>query len=73
MTQTQPTLTSTLTLNVSQFVRSLAGANKSSLTIQAYRTDIQQFIAWLTETDYTVTEVQQITWGHIDDYFAHLH
>src|SRR5258708_1013568 len=72
-TDTQPTLLNTLTQYIEQFVRSLAGANKSKLTIQAYRADIQLFTAWLTETDYTVTEVRQITRGHIDDYFAHLH
>jgi site-specific recombinase XerC len=75
MTQTftQPTILNALTEYIEQFVRSLSGANKSRLTIQAYSTDIQLFATYLSETDYTVTGVRQITRGHIDDYFAHLH
>ena len=73
MTQTA-TLTTphpTLVLSLEQFVKSLEGV-KSGLSIAAYRSDLREFFAWLTETDYTVTGVERITHGHIEDYLAHL-
>ncbi len=75
MTQTvaQPALLETLIQYLLQFVRSLEGANKSSLTIQAYSADIRQFSTWLVENDGAVDTVGQISRAHIDDYFAHLH
>ncbi len=61
----------TLVLSLEQFTHSLQGS-KSSLTIQAYRSDLQQFFTWLAETDYTITSVERITRGQIEDYFAYL-
>ena len=58
-------------LSLEEFKKSLAGI-KSGLTIQAYGSDLTQFFAWLTETDYTVTSVERIGRNHIEDYFAHL-
>jgi len=72
MTQTAAhTNPHTLMLSLEEFTRSLNGA-KSTLTIQAYRSDLQQFFTWLTETDYTVTSVERISRNHIEDYFVHL-
>lgn len=73
MTQTTPLslIQHNLVLSIEQFTKSLCGT-KSGLTIQAYRSDLQQFFTWLTETDYTVTSVEHIHRGHIEDYFAHL-
>ncbi|HYT43947.1 MAG TPA: hypothetical protein VEP90_16525 [Methylomirabilota bacterium] len=44
----------------------------SSLTVTVYRSVFQQLFTWLTETDNTVTGVDSITPGHIEDYLAHL-
>src|SRR5260370_37988104 len=72
MTQTAtPTIPHTLALSLEEFTRSLNGA-KSILTIQSYRSDIQQFFTWLTETDYTVTSVVRIERRYFEDYFARL-
>jgi Phage integrase, N-terminal SAM-like domain len=72
MTQTAAhTNPHTLVSSLEDFTRSLTGA-KSTLTIQAYRSDLQHFFTWLTETDYTVTSVERISRNHIEDYFAHL-
>src|SRR5260370_35112390 len=60
-----------LMLSLEEFTRSLNGA-KSILTIQAYRSDLQQFFTWLTETDYTVTSVVRIERRYFEDYFARL-
>ncbi len=59
----------TLALSLDQFIREL---DKSPLTIQAYRTDIQQFLTWLNETDLTVTGAQQVTRSHINEYLRYL-
>jgi site-specific recombinase XerD len=73
MTQTATLTTphTTLALSLEQFVKSLEGS-KSSLTITAYRSDLRRFFAWLTEIGYTVTGVERITRGLIEDYLAHL-
>ncbi len=73
MTQTTPLspIQHNLVLSLEQFTKSLCDT-KSGLTIQAYRSDLQQFFTWLTETDYTVTSVERISRNHIEDYFVHL-
>ena len=43
------------------FLRSLEGSNKSDATIAAYRTDIQQFIQWLTDNNCVVTHPTHVT------------
>jgi len=58
-----------LLLSLDQFIREL---DKSPLTIRAYRTDIQQFIKWLSENDYTVTGAHQVTRSHITEYLKYL-
>ncbi len=37
------------------YLASLAGSNKSPQTIRAYQTDLNQFIAYLRQTDATIT------------------
>ncbi len=46
--------------------------DKSPLTIQAYRTDIQQFLTWLIEHDVTVTKAHQVKRSHINEYLRYL-
>lgn len=65
------TQTTNTTFLLDQFTRTLAGA-KSRLTIQAYTSDLRQFFIWLQETDFTTTNIERITRGHIEDYLAHL-
>jgi len=50
---TTPTQYTTLASSLDQFTRKL---DKSPLTIQTYRADIQQFITWLNANDLTVTD-----------------
>lgn len=67
MTQTLRPLT--LTESLDQFTREL---DKNPLTIQAYRTDMSQFIRYLAETDYTVTTPDQVERVHIIEYLQYL-
>jgi site-specific recombinase XerC len=60
MTTTTPY--TSLVSSLDQFMREL---DKSPLTIQAYRTDIQQFLTWLIEHDVTVTKAHQVKRSHI--------
>jgi site-specific recombinase XerD len=64
-----PTRHTTLASLLDQFTREM---DKSPLTIQAYRTDIQQFITWLSENDLTTTRANQVTRSHIDEYLKYL-
>ena len=66
---TRPTPHTTLASSLDQFTRELS---KSPLTIQAYRTDIQQFITWLNANDLTVTGVHHVTRSHINEYLRYL-
>jgi site-specific recombinase XerD len=52
-----------------QYIRDL---DKSPLSIQAYRTDIQQFLTWLSENDVTVTQAHHVTSSHINEYLRYL-
>ena len=61
---TQPPLATAL----ASYLRSLAGANKSPSTIVAYRTDVQQFLDFLTETDITVAQPADITRQDVSEY-----
>ena len=66
---TQTTRHLTLTESLDQFTREL---DKNPLTIQAYRTDVSQFIRYLAETDYTVTTPAQVERVHIIEYLQYL-
>jgi site-specific recombinase XerD len=59
----------TIMSSLDQFIREL---DKSPSTIRAYRTDIQQFIAWLHENDMTVIGAYNVTNSHINDYLRYL-
>ncbi len=67
MTTTTPY--TSLVSSLDQFTRKL---DKSPLTIQAYRTDILQFVTWLNENDLTVTGAHQVTRSHINEYLRYL-
>ena len=55
--------------SLDQFLREL---DKSPSTIQVYRTDIKQFIAWLHANDITVIGAHHVTSNHINDYLRYL-
>jgi site-specific recombinase XerD len=57
----------TLESSLDQFLNELY---KSSSTIQAYCTDIRQFITWLHANDITIIGAQHVTSSHINDYLS---
>lgn len=59
----------TITSSLDQFTCEL---DKSPLTIQAYRTDIQQFIFWLHANDVTIIGAHHVTSSHIKEYLGYL-
>jgi site-specific recombinase XerD len=59
----------TLASSLDQFICELV---KSPLTIRAYRTDIQQFLAWLIEHDASITQAQQVKRSHVNEYLRYL-
>jgi site-specific recombinase XerD len=59
----------TLASSLDQFLREL---DKSPLTIVAYRTDNQQFLAWLTEYDAVITTPQQVKRNYVNEYLRYL-
>src|SRR2546423_15288744 len=63
-TQLYPSLT--------RYLNSLTGRNLSGHTAVAYRTDLLQFLTWLTENDVTVDSPQKITRTHILEYLSSL-
>lgn len=65
---TQPTIDETL----SAFLRTLSGANKSAATITAYRTDLQQFVRFLAETNCLVASPTDVTRADVAEFLAHL-
>src|SRR4051812_45435511 len=54
------------------FLNSLTGKNRSSATIRAYQTDINQLIIWLHENNMVVLSPVQVERADITDYLAHL-
>src|SRR5258708_32653082 len=65
------TTTETYT-SLERFLNSLSGRNLSGHTASAYRTDLLQFLTWLSENDISVTSPEKITRTHILDYLSHL-
>jgi site-specific recombinase XerD len=59
----------TIGSSLDQFLNEL---DKSPSTIQAYITDIQQFLAWLHANDITVIGALHVTSSHIDEYLRYL-
>src|SRR2546421_8580994 len=66
--QTQTQLYPSLT----RYLNSLTGRNLSKHTAVAYRSDLLQFLTWLTENDISVRSPEKITRTHILDYLSHL-
>ncbi len=65
---TRPTTPPTLDDALASFLRTLTGANKSSATITAYRTDIAQFLAFLRETNCIVATPADVTRLDVAEY-----
>jgi len=65
-TQTQ------LATSLTCYLNSLSGRNLSTHTATAYRTDLLQFLTWVSENDVTVNSPEKITRTHILDYLTHL-
>lgn len=57
---------------LTQFLTSLRARNTSVLTQQAYRTDVQQFVAWLNETSVIATHAGAVTKADIIEYLSYL-
>ncbi len=50
----------------------LMGKNRSGGTIQAYGTDLTQFLLYLTENDLTVHSPADVTKSHLTEYMTYL-
>ncbi len=55
-----------------RFIKSLSSRNLSSHTATAYRTDIWQFLSFLSDNDVTVVSPLQISRTHIIDFLSYL-
>src|SRR5437870_13038864 len=64
--------TTELYTSLTRYLNSLTGRNLSKHTAVAYRTDLLQFLTWLTENDISVSSPEKITRPHILDYLTHL-
>jgi integrase/recombinase XerD len=58
--------------SLERYLNSLTGRNLSGHTAAAYRTDLLQFLSFLTENDISVGSPEKITWTHILDYLSYL-
>jgi site-specific recombinase XerD len=61
-----------LYISLERYLNSLAGRNLSDHTAIAYRTDLVQFLTWLTDNDISVRGPEKITRTHILDYLSFL-
>src|SRR6266516_3979036 len=61
-----------LATSLTRYLNSLSGRNLSGHTATAYRTDLLQFLTWISENDVTVDSPDKITRTHILDYLSHL-
>ena len=68
MIHQQPTLEQAL----ADFLKALAGKNRSVATSRAYQTDIHQFITWLHENNIVVVSPIQVERSDITEYLAAL-
>ncbi len=57
---------------LTKFLAMLAGKNRSDGTIQAYGTDVTQFLTYLTENDLTVRSPADVTKSHLTEYMTYL-
>ncbi len=67
-------MTNQLTLEqaLADFLKSLAGKNRSSATVRAYQTDIHQFITWLHENNMVMLSPTQVERADITEYLSFL-
>src|SRR6266545_4663479 len=67
-------MTNQLTLEqaLADFLKSLAGKNRSAATVRAYQTDIHQFISWLHENNMVVLSPTQVERTDITEYLSFL-
>lgn len=65
-------LPDTLQRPLALFLGSLSGRNLSSLTQQAYETDLEQFLAHLVATNSLLNQIVDVTREDITDYLSHL-
>ncbi len=68
MHQAIPTFETTL----AAFLRTLEGSNKSRATITAYRSDLRQFVAFLTETNCTIGGPADVRREDVAEYLSFL-
>lgn len=61
-----------LSTSLTRYINHLAGRNLSAHTAVAYKTDLLQFMSWLTENDVTVDSPANITPTHISEFLSHL-
>src|SRR6266699_882848 len=61
-----------LATSLTRYLNSWNGRNLSEHTATAYRTDLLQFLTWVSENDVTVQSPEKITRTHILDYLTHL-
>ena len=66
------TLPTAFTTTLERFLRVMHGRNKARLTIEAYRTDLRQFFAWLVENNATATAPELIERADVEEFLAHL-
>ncbi len=71
MTNTPPT-PPTFEQTLARFLCSLGGSNRSQATITAYRTDVQQFVAFLRETNLTMQSPTDVRKADLSEYLGHL-
>ena len=62
----------TLEHTLAQFLTALGGKNRSTATVRAYQTDIQQFITWLHEQSVYLSEPRQVEKSFVTAYLWHL-
>ncbi len=54
------------------YLRMLAGANKSTETITAYRTDLSYFLTYLPQKTYTIAAAADATRAGVEEFLAFL-
>lgn len=71
-TKTQQLLPEVFSQTLQGFLTSLVGKNRSNLTIQAYKTDVSQFMTYLVENTMTTDHPAKVTKTDIHEYLSYL-
>ncbi len=69
---TQQLLPEVFSQTLQGFLTSLVGKNRSNLTIQAYKTDVSQFMTYLVENTMTTDHPAKVTKTDIHEYLSYL-